>query len=334
MKKILIVLCAFFLSACNSQKIDSTPLLTAPSPSQTVSTPLRYYFTPTPKILPSITATFENRYLTAGLTDDQAKMFDSELLELKEAGKMGDKEFIADLIDYPIWLGTMDGNLWVDNRNDFLNYYDKYLIGHFEEVLANLEFTDDYIFASYHGLFIMHYDDFSGTTILFSNNPLGKIMRIDYGEFQKEIPVELIPTETPTFSITNTPYHGELTPTITFTPYWFASVPKDEKAIGTYLGTWMITRYEPYNFSYCNQDFNFASSQIGKKITLSADEVDMDDNFLFSGGNQDHIIYEWVDLDYFTYKDIGIPLPDNHPDRMSNPLFLDIEIDRMEVFFN
>lgn len=331
-----------FMSACTQAKqwvevtvqmtdLPTRTLTLSPTLTQTASdTPTP---TPTPTLLPGITPTWFNRYRDSwGATDAQAKVMDAALMRFKEAAVNGDKETMADMIDYPIWVLGQDDWVWVANKQDFINLYDQVFTAHFREVMSHFDFNGDYLFVSYHGFFIMHYDDMSDTEVLFDNSLNGKIVRLIYGEFSPDKVTLEIPSITPTRTFTATPIGGlnayrSATPTPT--PYWFATTQPNLNSIFTYFGTWVITRYESTDKEYCQGDENYASDEVGRKVELLPDSVQFPDEFLMHEKRlQDHIVYQWLDQEDYDYK-YGNSLPDSNPDKMKNPLYLGVYIDRM-----
>jgi len=355
-KPILVVLLiiGILLCSCNLRPFfydPKTPTLSSPTKSPSYSdTPFpSSTMTPSPSLTntiqlselsPEITPTFNNRYFWAGLTDEQAIIEDNAIMGLINAVKNGDKEYVADMIDYPIWMTVSDGQYWIANKQDFLSRYDKYFTGHFKEIFSNMDLSDKYIEASYHGIFIVNEDDLSYTRIGFSYESIGKIYRIEYDEKALITPYTQYPSNTPsdTFTPTNTPIggiNGYRSPTPTFTPYWFKFSNNNEHDLSTYLGTWAISRYEHMELFQCENHDDEANAMIGKKVTFLPQRVISEPGFFFDPNpeNLDHIVYDWEDMDIFESKD-NIPLPDDHPEKMKDPIFFGVYIDRMGTLYD
>ncbi|MBA4383643.1 MAG: hypothetical protein C0410_02810 [Anaerolinea sp.] len=333
MKKFyMVVTLIIVISACScssDQKLFSgtataNPTLTftkvpTATETQTVEPTKTRMFTQTP-------TPFQNLYWMAGATDAQSKVMDKAILDFVNAVKKDDKEFVAGMMVYPTWLTIDDEPTKVTNKNEFMKYYDSVFTENLKNSLSQLKLNNDYIFATYRGICLMHDDEKGLFQIWFSSEYDGKITWITYGDYTKKNPVTAIPTYT--LVPTKTPQPPgvlivQSSPTPTITPYWFTLSDKNEKSYSTYYGIWIITRYE-YRGSSAFGTNEFADSQIGKKIELLANEITVDKDFLwFSKTSYKNASYGWADENDFINGGWQVLLPDENPDKHQGLLFLD-----------
>lgn len=320
----LLVSIALILCACAQQKEE---VLVSPPPKESP----HIFITETPQVqqtfTPLPTPTGKDVFTFAGVSGEDKETLTSAYYGLRDAMRNGDREYVADMIDYPIWVYEFEEPLWIEDKQVFLQYYDQIFTKHFVEVLSNLEINWDYFMVSDYGIYILHSDDISYTMIVFDEQRKGRITRISYYETDPSGTTEVWSTWTPCPTITNTPKYSNATATAT--PYWFSIAAGTEREMSTYYGTWIITRYESTKDPDFYYDVNFPGTQIGRKIQFLPGEVIVDADFLYNNGvDQTHIIYSVVGLEYYWYDNYINPLPSDHPDKRDDPLFILVDIDR------
>lgn len=306
-------------SACsiNQPLISNT---TTPEPTAT--------FTIEPTITPLLTPSpipFQNLYVVAGATDEQAVVIEKAILDFVDAVKKDDKEYIAEKMIYPTWLTIDNEPVKITSKYEFIIYYDSVFTENFKNSLSLVELNSEYIFSSWRGICLLHHDEKGQFQIWVSSNYDGKFTSITYYDFTKITPNTPIPTYTVTSTKTpQIPWAPTIqtSPTPTNTPYQFTLTSKNEKSFSTYYGVWIITRYEYRGFSVIGSN-EFADLQIGKEIELLSNEINVDKDFLWlSKTSYKKVSYDWAEESDFVGSGWQALLPDDNPDKHNGLLFL------------
>lgn len=142
----------------------------------------------------------------------------------------------------------------------------------------------------------------------------------------------LIPsTLTPTLSFTPPPTPTVPTVTLTNTPQRTSTPDPKARNFATYYGVWTITRYEHPEMSVFLTD-EYAESQIGKKMELSATEMRFDNDFLWSSTKYcANASYDWATPDDFMGHGWQALLHSDNPEKRDDLLFLDVNCDGEEI---
>jgi hypothetical protein len=112
--------------------------------------------------------TLENKYLSAGTFDDE--MIESTAVSLQIAVRDNNKEYIANLILYPIDVHSDNGTIEIKTKDEFLANYEKIFHDGLKEIIQNA--VPHHMFNKYSGIML-------GAGEIWFNNK-GKIISILY----------------------------------------------------------------------------------------------------------------------------------------------------------
>lgn len=117
----------------------------------------------------AVGGTLEHQYKVAGATDD--KIIDKAAQDFLNAVASNDKEFVTEMIEYPIWVTISGTQKEIKNQDEFLAYYEKIFTDEFKTKLALMR--PKHMFAKWSGIMLGHGE------IWF--NAYGKIIAINNG---------------------------------------------------------------------------------------------------------------------------------------------------------
>lgn len=333
MKRVFLVIALIITISASACSINQ-PLITNTNTPEPTAT-----FTIEPTETPTLTPSpipFQSLCRFAGATDEQAVVIEKAILDFVDAVKNDDKEYVAEMIVYPTWVTIDDEPINIVSKYEFINYYDSIITENLKNSLSLLELNDEYIFSSWRGICLLHHDEKGQYQIWLSPNYDGKFSSITYYDFTKITPDTPIPTYTDTATKTpRTPGAPIIlaSPTPTNTPYQFTLTSQNEKFFSTYYGVWIITHYEYRGFSVFGSN-EFADSQIGKKIELLSNEVNVDEGFLWlSKTSYKKVSYGWAEDSDFIGGGWQVLLPDENPDKHIGLLYLDFYYNDGYPFF-
>jgi hypothetical protein len=334
------ILIFFILPAC----APLSRLFTTPTPTATATSTSTPTLTPKPTLTrtptnvytktPSPTPTWSNRY-RALVSDEVAKVMDTAFLGLKKAAQTNDREYLANMINYPIWVDAGGKSIWIETKQDFFNNFDKIYPPHVLEVLSNITLDDDYIFASWRGIWLLHHDDIGSVQIFFTNEFNGKIDGIDYwGSFNEGTPDNSTYTLTPQPKTATPTFDPKVssTPTLTATPYWFPTTKPNMNSVFSYFGTWTITSFMKIDTFYCENPAYDPADFIGQSIELLPDTVKRSEGFLNDMNTElVDINYVWMGMgwvDKYFYM-----LPDDYFDKQTTtPVLVIMQANKYVVY--